>query len=248
MKFDWNCATYAYQKSDFWKACHYLEPWLGSKNILGLALYYFHGQMLYRLGAKTEAAQTIELGKRVYYGTGFDDKYYEKLLGLQLRIAIEQGDEAIACGLENVLRGNKNVDLGQILLGKVIGLRSIGKSEEALAVLKELERHLPEEANYLRGEIYRKDLYGIGMANKALHLFEALGKAESRMGYLGRLRQGEVEHDLGNFSRAKAIYEALMKDVSKASWIRHEDSVRAYLEAKIKQSELAQRCFLQDFH
>jgi predicted Zn-dependent protease len=184
-KFEWNCAVYEYKKNNFRKACRHLESLLEGSS-LGLSAHYFYAQMQYRLGNSDEARKVIERGKYSYKWV--DDASYEKLLRLQLRIAIEQGNEKMAEDLEAELRERESTDLGMLLLWKAMGLRRSGKSGEALKVLEELAAHFPDEANYLEGKIYEDDFYG--RAEEALKLFEQLSKRRGRMAAMGKLCWG----------------------------------------------------------
>jgi tetratricopeptide (TPR) repeat protein len=238
-KFDWNCAVYAYKKNNLREACRHLESCLEGSH-LGLSAYYFYAQMQYRLGKIDGARKIIERGKYTYKWT--DDAYYEKLSRLQLRIAIEQGNEKTANDLEAELRARKSTgesgDLGMLLLWKAIGLRRSGKSGEALKVLEELEHYFPDEAKYLEGEIYGDDCYG--RAGDALKLFEELGKKKGRIAHMGKLRRGDMECLLGNFSQGQVIYEELQRELEKEEWIKQKEELMDYLASKISRSKLAQ--------
>ncbi|MDR1303567.1 MAG: tetratricopeptide repeat protein [Puniceicoccales bacterium] len=233
-KFDWNRAAYWYKKNDFEKACRYLEPWLGDRT-LGLAAHYFYAQMRYRLGDCDGATRAIELGLR-YYGERPGDGDYERLLCLQLRIALERDDPITAAAVERTLRALGDGHLGAMLLAKATGLRRAGKVAEALVALDELERHLPGEARYLRGEIFFEG----GGVERALEVFKELGKMEGRMGYIGRLRQADLEHRLGNFSHAEGIYVELQRGVGSMGWMEGKETVFEYMGAKIGRSRRAQ--------
>jgi hypothetical protein len=234
-KFDWNCAADAYRENDLEKACRYLRPWI-EEGILGLSACYFYAQVQYRLGNMEEAQRLIEFGRH-YYIEESGEKYYEKLLQLQLRIAIERGDRKIAEGIESLLGEKESHDMGKILLEKVMGLRAIGRYGEALAILEELGCYLPDEARYLRGEIYLESGRGVG---GALEVFKELGKGVGRMGYIGCLREADLECYLGNFSRAEKIYEEMQRAIEGADWMEQKEMVREYLEKKIIRSKLGQ--------
>jgi tetratricopeptide (TPR) repeat protein len=234
-KFDWNRATYWYKKNDFKKACRYLEPQLGDRT-LGLAVHYFYAQMCHRLVDCGGATRAIELGLRTYYGERLGDGDYGRLLRLQLRIALERGDYIAAAEMERTLRALDDGHLGAMLLAKATGLRRAGNGEEAFVVLEELERYLPEEARYLRGEIF----FDRGDVERALEIFKELGKIEGRMGYIGRLRQADLEHNLGNFLHAEGIYGELQLEINGAQWMEEKGAVREYMEVKIGRSRRAQ--------
>jgi tetratricopeptide (TPR) repeat protein len=233
-KFDWNRATYWYKKCDFRKACRYLEPQLGDRT-LGLAAHYFYAQMRHRLGDRDGAMRAIERALHMYYGERSGDGDYERLLCLQLRIAVERDDRATAEEVERTLRALGDGHLGAMLLAKAAGLRCGGKGAEALVVLDELERYLPGEACYLRGEIFFEG----GEAGRALEIFKELGKSEGRMGYIGRLRRADLEHELGNFLHAEELYGGLQREVDGERWMEGKGIIFEYIGEKIGRSRRA---------
>lgn len=219
-RFEWNCATYWYERGELEKTLAYLMRWIKA-GTFKLKYYKIAGQILYRLGRLNEALEITKLGEEICNEKEKNDKSHLELLKRRIQLHLHKNKR------ENL--PTKDGLEQHTAIWECLGYLDAGEEKLFGEVLQKLRKQFPEEVQFIEGVAFERQ----GCYEKAYETFQELAEendSSDRVCYLAKYRAMLLSLRLGRQEEAGEQLQELQNELTKQNWMKNPQAVVDYLE------------------